>query len=48
MFIKINASTEKSPSKWVTEILIPMQPKQVVQPVIITVPTLRVEDAVVE
>ncbi len=45
---KINASTEKSPSKWVTEILIPIQPKTIVQPVIFTAPNLSIEDAVTE
>jgi effector-binding domain-containing protein len=44
----VNAFNEKSPSKWITEVLIPIQPKTVVAPVIVTVPTLRIEDSVIE
>ena len=44
----VNASTEKSPSKWVTEILIPILPKVVAAPVTVTAPTLKIEDAVIE
>jgi len=44
----VSAFNEKSPSKWVTEVLIPIQPKTVVAPVIVTPPTLRIEDSVVE
>lgn len=44
----INASDEKRPSKWITEVLIPIQTKVVVAPVLITPPTLRIEDSVVE
>lgn len=44
----INASNEKSPSKWVTEVLIPIQPKIVAAPVYVTPPTIPVEDLIVE
>ena len=44
----VNASDEKSPSKWITEVLIPIETKIVPVPVIITAPTLRIEDSVVE
>ena len=44
----INASDEKSPSKWVTEILIPIQPKVVATPVYVTPPVIPAEDLIVE
>jgi effector-binding domain-containing protein len=44
----VNPSFEKSPSKWVTEILIPIEVPIVAPPVVITAPTLKVEDAVIE
>ena len=48
----VNASSEKSPSKWVTEVLIPIQPliapTVTPAPIIVTAPTLRVEDSVIE
>lgn len=46
---KVNASDEKSPSKWITEVLIPIQATVVAPPpVIVTPPVLRAEDSVVE
>lgn len=45
---RVNASTEKSPSKWITEVLIPIQPTVMATPVIVTPPVLKAEDAVVE
>ncbi len=45
---KVNAADQKRPSNWITEILIPIQPTIVAPPVVITAPTLIVEDAVVE
>ena len=46
----VNATNEKSPSKWVTEILIPIEAPVVVvvKPVVIKAPTLRAEDGVME
>lgn len=44
----VNAADEKRPSKWVTEVLIPIEAKVVVAPVVVTAPTLRIEDSVVE
>lgn len=44
----INASDEKSPSKWVTEVLIPIQPKVVATPVYVTPPVIPAEDLIVE
>lgn len=44
----ISASQEKSPSKWVTEILIPIQPQTISSPVMVAAPLLRVEDRVIE
>ncbi|MDD3005118.1 hypothetical protein [Flavobacterium sp.] len=43
----LNVSDEKRPSKWVTEILIPIYPKPVA-PVVVTPPTLTTEDSAVE
>lgn len=43
-----NASDEKSPSKWLTEILIPVQSKIIEAPVTVTPPTVTLEDATVE
>lgn len=45
---KVSASQEKSPSKWITEILIPIQPQIIAKPILVTPPTLRIEDSVVE
>jgi effector-binding domain-containing protein len=44
----INASDEKSPSKWVTEVLIPIEPKIVVKPVYVTPPTIPIEELLVD
>ncbi|WP_432671331.1 hypothetical protein [Flavobacterium sp. SM2513] len=46
----VNASNEKSPSKWVTEVLIPIQPIVVAPPapVVVTAPVLRASDGVVD
>lgn len=44
----VNASQEKSPSKWVTEILIPIQPQVVANPIVVTPPTFRIEDNIIK
>lgn len=44
----INASDEKSPSKWETEVLIPIEVIVEAPPVLVTAPVLRMEDAVAE
>ena len=45
---KVHASNEKSPSKWITEILIPIQTQTVAPPTTVVAPRLRAEDAVIE
>lgn len=44
----VNASNEKSPSKWMTEVLIPIVPIAPAPAVMITAPVLKVEDAIIE
>ena len=43
----VNVADEKRPSKWVTEILIPIYPKPVA-PILVTPPTLSAEDTTME
>lgn len=47
-FYSVYAVDEKSPSKWVTEILIPIEPKVAVTPTLVTPPTFRIEDNIIE
>jgi effector-binding domain-containing protein len=44
----INAADEKSPSKWVTEVLIPIQPKAIPAPVYVTPPSIPAAELITE
>ena len=44
----VNASKEKSPSKWITEVLIPIEAPLIVAPAVINAPMLSTEDGVIE
>lgn len=43
-----NVSDSKSPSQWITEVLIPIEPTVILVPTAVIAPTLNIEDAIVE